>query len=250
MLLGIVPHVDKTIEQGSIGLLAYKDPTSALSEAYRSFKTALSLSTAGGYPRLLQITSSGMGEGKTTTAIGVAMTFIQSGAKVLLVDADLRNPSIHREFGIANDAGLTNYLVNEKSFGDIVNKSSINEKLYVVTAGPQSPNPAELLASNDMSEFLTRAEEQFDVVIIDGPPLLGLADALVISNITYGTVVVIDSGETRKGILVDSLKRLYGVQANVIGTILTKYSQGHSEYKYLYNYYGSSQESSRRRLAS
>ena len=250
-VLGIVPEVDKAIEKGCIGLLAYSDPTSALSESYRSFKTALSLSTAGGYPKILQITSSGIGEGKTTTAIGVALTFIQSGAKVLLVDADLRNPSVHRELGVANDAGLTNFLANEKTVSQILKKSSLNDKLYVITAGPQSPNPAELLASDRMSDFLTKAEGLFDIIIIDGPPVLGLADALVISNITHGTVLVVDSGETRKGVLSDSLKRLQGVQANVIGTILTKYSQGQSEYSYLYNYYGTSQETdSRKRLVS
>jgi capsular exopolysaccharide synthesis family protein len=135
--------------------------------------------------------------------------------------------------------------------GQVVEKCKFNDKLFVLTSGPQSPNPAELLASDKMNEFLSDAEDQFDIVIVDGPPILGLADALVLSNISYGTVLVADSGETRKGVLSDSLKRLRGVQANIIGTILTKYNQGHSEYKYLYNYYGTSQESrSRERIAS
>ena len=250
-VLGIVPHVEKSSSKDCIGMLAYTEPTSALAEAYRSFKTALSLSMAGGHPKILQITSSGIGEGKTTTAIGVAFTFIQSGAKVLLIDADLRNPSIHRQLHIPNESGLTNYLVGEKTLGESVTHSKLHDNLFLVTAGPLSPNPAELLASDKMNEFLSTAEERFDIVIVDGPPVLGLADSLVLSNITYGTVVVVDAGETRKGVLTDSIKRLRAVQANIIGTILTKYNQGHSEYNYLYNYYGSSREtSSRRRLAS
>jgi len=250
-LLGIVPEVDKNTVKGAISLMTFEDPTSAISEAYRSFKTALSLSAAGGYPKILQITSSGVGEGKTTTAIGVALTFIQSGAKVLVIDCDLRNPSVHKDLGIPNEGGLTNYLAGEKTLSQICHKSKIHDNLFIVTAGPQSPNPAELLASQAMNDFLERAENKFDIVIIDGPPVLGLADALVLSDISYGTVLVVDSGETRKGVLSDSLRRLHGVQANILGTILTKYNQGHSEYKYLYNYYGTSAESrTRERLAS
>lgn len=254
-VLGIVPQIDKQEISSSVGMLTHQDPTSALAEAYRSFKTALSLSAAGGYPKTLQIASSGVGEGKTTTAIGVALSFIQAGAKVLLVDGDLRNPSIHKDMDIKNDVGLTNFLAGNEKLGQVVKRSSLNANMWVLTAGPISPNPAELLASEKMKEFLDKAEKQFDVVVVDGPPVLGLADALVLSNITRGTVLVVDAGETRKGVLTDALKRLHGVQANIIGTVLTKYNQGHSEYSYLYNYYGSSENSEKdieenRRLAS
>ncbi len=251
-VLGIVPQINKQETEGSIGMLTHKDPTSALAEAYRSFKTALSLSAAGGYPKVLQIASSGVGEGKTTTAIGVALSFIQAGAKVLLVDGDLRNPSIHKDMDINNKHGLTNFLAGNAKLGEVVERSPINSNLWVLTAGPISPNPAELLASDKMKKFLAKAEKQFDVVVVDGPPVLGLADALVLSNVTRGTVLVVDAGETRKGVLTDALKRLHGVQANIIGTILTKYNQGHSEYSYLYNYYGSSdkENSEDKRLAS
>lgn len=253
-VLGIVPAVDKkSLQDCSVALLTKHDPKSAIAEAYRSFRTALSLSSAGGHPPILHISSSGIGEGKTTTALGAATTLLQTGAKVLLIDADLRSPSIHKELSLPNDLGLTSYIAGDYKLDDVIRVSEVIDGLSVVTAGPIPPNPAELLASERMSEFLARAEEQFDVVIIDGPPVLGLADSLVLSSMSSATVLVVDSEATKKTVLADTLKRLNGVQANVIGTILTKYRNTHSSYRYMYSYYGmqeKSQEKSQEKLAS
>lgn len=250
-VLGIVPEVDKkSIGITSVGLLAKDDPKSPVAEAYRSFRTALSLSTVDGHPSVLHISSSGIGEGKTTTALGASMTFIQAGARVLLVDADLRSPSIHRELSLPNELGLTSYLAGDYRLDKVLHDLTNIDGLWVLPAGPIPPNPAELLASSKMQKFLSTAEEQFDIVIIDGPPVLGLADSLVLSNMASATVLVVDSGTTRKGILSDTMKRLQGVNANVIGTILTKYNQGHSSYHYLYSYYGISKEEKQKKFAS
>ena len=250
-VLGIVPAVDKKAMQiGSVGMLARDDPKSPIAEAYRSFRTSLSLSTVEGHPNILHITSSGVGEGKTTSALSVAFTFIQAGAKVLLVDADLRSPSVHREFALPNTIGLTSFLAGEYKLGKVAHKVKGMQHLWIVPAGPIPPNPAELLASKKMQDFLGNAEDQFDIVIIDSPPVLGLADALVLSNMATATVLVVDSGTTKKGVLNDTMKRLQGVQANLIGTMLTKFNQGHSSYRYLYSYYGLENEEPREKLAS
>jgi capsular exopolysaccharide synthesis family protein len=255
-VVGVVPEVDiDQFENDKISLLTHSDPTSAIAEAYRSFRTALTFSSAGGHPKILHVSSAGSSEGKTTTAISTALTFVQAGAKALLVDCDLRSPSLHKEFSIANETGLTNFLTGEFKLDEIVQKSHV-KNLWLLLAGPIPPNPAELLSSGKMMELLEIAEDNYDVVIIDSPPLLGLADALVLSNLSSATVLVVDAGVTRKGVLEGALKRLRGVNSNIIGTVLTKYGQGRSrysyDYQYNYRYYGTGDEDSdpKKQLAS
>ncbi|TNF98650.1 MAG: polysaccharide biosynthesis tyrosine autokinase [Gammaproteobacteria bacterium] len=235
-VVGVVPEVDiEQFENDKISLLTHSDPTSAIAEAYRSFRTALTFSSAGGHPKILHVSSAGSSEGKTTTAISTAVTFVQAGARVLLLDCDLRSPSLHKEFSVANEIGLTNFLTGEFKLGEIAQKSHV-KNLWLLLAGPIPPNPAELLSSGKMVELLDIAGNNYDVVIIDSPPLLGLADALVLSSLATATVLVVDAGVTRKGVLEGALKRLRGINSNIIGTVLTKYGQGRSRYSYDYHY--------------
>ena len=168
------------------------DFTSPSREAYRSLRTALQFSTEEGVPKALLVTSSRPGEGKSTAAACLAVNFAQLGMRVLLIDGDLRNPSMHTVMGVENGAGLTNYLAGANEASDLV-KPSGTEGLTLLTSGPRPPNPAELLASPRFASLLTTAAESFDVVIVDGPPILGLADAPIIASVASGTLLVIEA---------------------------------------------------------
>lgn len=253
-LLGLIPQVKIPQTKGVItshaGMLTYAEPRSALAEAYRSVRTSLLFSTSSGAPKVMLFTSPGPGEGKTTSALNVAITFTQTGSKVLLVDTDLRNPSIHQIFDLPNVKGLTNYLAGDLKPADISNHTDI-ANLFVITSGPLPPNPAELLSSNKMTELLNLAKEKFDYVILDGPPVLGLADALILAHLASGTVVVVESGVTRQGQLIGALKRLRSAQAMVIGGVLSKLDENNNAYGQYqgYYYYQTSDSEPRNRLS-
>jgi len=240
-VLGVVPAVKK-LDQGAqtVALLSHESPKSAVAEAYRSLRTSLSFSSAEGTPKLLHFTSAAAGEGKTTTALSTAIAVTQIGKQVLLIDADLRNPSLHKELRVSNESGLTNYLAGDYTPAQIVQKTRI-KGLWSICTGPMPPNPAELLSSGKMVELLDQAEQRFDLVVVDSPPVLGLADSLILANMSRATVLVVDAGVTRQGSIRGAIKRLRGAQANLLGAVLTKYGQGGSgygyDYEYSYNYY-------------
>jgi len=154
---------------------------------------------------------------------------------VLLVDCDLRNPSLHQELGLTNEIGLTNYLAGDHTPAQIVRKTRV-KGLWTITTGPIPPNPAELISGGKMLDLLDQGEERFDLVIVDSPPVLGLADSLILANMSRTTVLVVDAGVTRQGAISGAMKRLRGAQANILGAVLTKYGQGGSGYGYDYNY--------------
>lgn len=243
-MLGVIPRVSTSTlhkKAQSLALLAHQDPKSALAEAFRSMRTSLIFSTSEGAPGVLHFTSSNPSEGKTSSSVNTAITFAQTGNKVLLVDADLRNPSLHKVFSFPNTEGLTNYLTSNIEPTQIARATNIDH-LFVVTSGPISPNPVELIASGKMAEFLDLAKEKFDYVIIDGPPVIGLADALVLGNLARATLFVIEAGSTRSGALSASIKRLAGANTRIVGCILAKVGSvgsGHGydyHYSYSYNY--------------
>ena len=239
-MVGVVPEVRLQDESESIALKTWAEPKSAIAEAYRSCRTTLAFSSETGTPKILHIASSIAGEGKTTSAISLALTYVQAGSNVLLVDCDLRNPSLHNELALSNEVGLTNYLVGDHRPSEII-QTGVVDGLYVLTTGPLPPNPAELLDSNRMAEFLDTAADKFDVVILDGPPVLGLADALILANMASASIMVVDAGVTRSGALKGSVQRLRHAHAHVLGVLLVKYGQGRSgygyDYQYHYNYY-------------
>lgn len=248
-VLGVIP----LLKAPETPAKALEDPRSAFSEAYRSVRTALQFSTETGVPRCLLVTSAGPSEGKSTTALTLAKNFAQLGKRVLIVDADLRNPSLHRALGKPNDSGLSNYLAGAAKATEVILATDTPLLMYMPT-GPLPPNPAELLMGPKMLSLLSIAAEKFDQVIIDGPPVMGLADAPILANLATGTLVVIEAGETRIGLARNALKRLYAARAHVIGALLTKFSARHAGYGYGYggyNYYsyGGAQKPEPKRLA-
>ena len=236
-VLGVVPKLKVTEAMRSgIGLGPHLDPTSAFSESYRSVRTALQFSTTSGAPRRLVVTSSSKNEGKSTTALALAINFAQMGKPVLLIDADLRNPALHKMLKIENVRGLSNYLSSNATVLQMVHRTDI-PNLFVMTTGPLPPNPVELLSGMKMLSLLAQAEEHFAHVIVDGPPVLGIADSIVLSNQVENAVFVIESGRTRKGHAKAALKRLQQAGVHPLGVILTKIDSYHDLYGYNSYYY-------------
>lgn len=231
-VLGVIPKLGAKERISD----AAEDARSGFSEAYRSVRATLQFSTDHGVPRTLLITSTGPGEGKSTAALTLARNFAQLGKSVLLIEADLRNPSLHRTLGLeGHGIGLSNLLSGANTLSETL-QSTDYERLSVILAGPLPPNPAELLSGSKLVSLLTVAVERFDQVIIDGPPVLGLADAPILSNITDGTLLMVDAAKTRIRPAQAALKRLLAARARVVGALLSKYDAHTAGYGYGYGY--------------
>jgi capsular exopolysaccharide synthesis family protein len=229
-VLGIIPKLKKT----EVPAQVLRDLRSPFSEAYRSVRTALQFSTDSGVPKVLLVTSASPGEGKSTTAWSLARNFAQLGKRVLLIDGDLRNPSLHRLAEVRGEIGLSNLLAGAANINEAIQDTD-DPRLKIILAGPLPPNPAELLAGSKLISLLTVAAESFDQVIIDGPPVLGIADAPILANAAAGTLLVVEAGKTRIHIAQTALKRLLAARARIIGAVLSKYSHNHG-YGYGYGY--------------
>lgn len=237
-VLGVIPKTPLARgEARPIALVGHEDPRSAFAEAYRSVRTALQFSTASGVPRLLTVTSAMSGEGKTTTALSLAIQFAQAGKRTLLIEADLRKPSLHRILNLDNQVGLTNYLAGGGAQPVDIAKPTHIPNLFAIPSGPLPPNPVDLLSSARMVELLSLAAGKFDQVILDSPPLLGLADALIIGNLCEGTLLTVEMGSTPRGYARGALKRLHGGRVHVLGAILTKLEARAGAYGYYRSYY-------------
>ena len=231
-VLGVVP----LLPAGQSPTQAATDLRSAFSEAYRSVRTALQFATSDGLPRSLFITSATAGEGKTTTAAELASNIALLGKRVVLVDGDLRNPSIHRALGLGNATGLSTLLAGGATLADALQASG-RDNLSVLTAGPLPPNPPELLAGDRLPQLLAELQARCDVVIIDGPPVLGLADAPLLAHQAQSTLLVVSADEGRRDALLSALHRLDAARASVTGLLLTRFDPRHKSEGYGYNYY-------------
>lgn len=230
-VLGMIPeHKGQT--GAAIATQIIREPRSHISEAIRSLRTALSFSTQDGAPHTLFLTSSEPGEGKTSIAVNLAMAYALAGENVLLIDADLRNPSVHSILKLDNRLGLSNYLTGSADFSSTTQTTSV-AGLRVLTSGPLPPDPVELLSGRRIKDLISKSKAEYDRIIIDGPPVLGLADALILGHIADATLVTIHSESTRKADILASLKRLKQAKAHVIGTLMNQISEA-TGYKYLH----------------
>ena len=238
-LLGVVPALkDKESLQTALA-----SPKSSLSESYHALRTSLELSSAKGLPFTLLFTSTGQAEGKSTTAFALARNFAASGKRVLLIDADLRRPSMHRWMVVANQLGLSNMLARHKSFAEVV-QSNQQYNLDFVPSGPLPPNPAELFAGDTLTQLFVDLRERYDLIVIDGPPVLGLADSPRLARATDATLFIVQANGTSRGNARAALKRLHDARVNLVGAVLTKFDAkkvGYgTDYAYGYSYeYGS-----------
>lgn len=215
-------------------LTTVEDPKAMVSEAYRSLRTSLQFALNGKIHVLL-VTSSMQGEGKTTTAINLSIVLAQAGIKTLLIEADLRRPMFAQVFNLPGRKGLSHVLSGEQ-LGEVIQESGV-ANLKVVTAGLIPPNPAELLANGLMGPMLTEAEGEAQLVLIDSPPVLAVTDAVILSTVAEGVLLVTRQGVTRKEALVETVQRLRGAGANVLGTVINDMSTSEGNPYYGQRYY-------------
>lgn len=237
-LMGVIPKLNrKRSSNVPVAMEVHEDPRSTVAEAYRSVRTALQFSTPEGAPKRLVITSTTRNEGKSTTSLSLAINFAQMGQRVLLIDADMRNPTIHKFLGIPNDFGLSNLLSSDNR-GDKMITPTVIPNLSVLTAGPIPPNPVDLLTGPKLLLLLNiTAALGIDYVIVDAPPMLGLADAVVLGNQLQNVLYVVRAGTTRKAQIKSALRRLR--QAGLVprGVVLTQATQ-HAMSQDYESYYG------------
>ena len=209
-----------------------KKPKSIAAESYRTLRTNIQYSSFDNEYRTIVVTSSEPGEGKTVTVGNLALALAQGENKVLLVDCDMRKPSIHKNFRISNESGLTDLLLHKKTMEQVM--VNYNKNLTIVPAGRVSPNPSEMLGSRAMGTFLEEMKSHFDYIVMDTPPLGAVTDAQVLSTKVDGTILVVKAGATKKDVVINSVNLIKKVNGNLIGTVLNGVEQSKNKYYYYY----------------
>jgi capsular exopolysaccharide synthesis family protein len=215
------------------------DPNSQVSEAYQAIRTSVELSTEQGTPKTMMITSSRAGEGKSTTALAMARDAAVGGRKVLLIDADMRRPSLHKLLNKVKEPGLSTFLTQQISAESIIVETD-TPGLFFMPAGPKPPSPAELISGGGIRALLNYLSESYDQIIIDTPPVLGLADAPRMSSVVDATIFVIEANKSQRGSIEGALRRLAAARAHIIGAALVKFDARKADpgYTFLGDYYG------------
>lgn len=234
--LGDVPKINNKsrMSESERDLFVQLNPKDPASEAYRAIRTSLMFSSTEEKPlHSIIITSPGPKEGKTLTLCNLGIAIAQSHKKVLLVDADMRKPRLHEVFKGKNDAGLSSFLSGQEELKDVIQNTEL-ENLSYIAGGPHSPNPSELLTSHKTKGFLDTVKAKYDVILIDTPPIAVVTDALILSKITDGTIVVLESGKTGRRILSRVNRMFNDAQARIAGIILNKVSPSRGGYHYYY----------------
>lgn len=230
-------------------LVTANEPRSANAEAYRILRTNISFSAVDKPLRSIMVTSASPSEGKSVTAANLAVTMAQAGYRTILVDCDLRKPSQQKIFNISNDTGLTNCLLSHANLQNFVRPTRV-ENLRILTTGPLPPNPAELLGSRSMNDLLAALQGDSDVLIVDCPPVLAVADASILSRVIDGVLLIIDSGQTRRESAARAKETLTQAGARVLGVVINRVSRGNSYYAYNNKYYYGKGESGKGRSGS
>ena len=210
-----------------------KIPRSLSAEAYRSLRTSIKFSLIDKPIKTIVVTSSLAGEGKSTVVGNLAYSLSQDGARVLVIDCDLRKPSIHENFLLANEKGLTDVLFGKSDLKGVPKK--IEDSLFLITAGTILPNPPEILGSKEMENLIKELKINFDYIIIDTPPILPVSDTLLLASKADATLIVVKARKTKEKIVKESYERLIEAKANVIGTVLNE-SDKSLDNKYYGNY--------------
>jgi capsular exopolysaccharide synthesis family protein len=252
--LGTIPlqlssngHLRKRLTTLSVGdgkpeppdLITYVRPKSEAAEAYRALRTSILLSSFGAPPKVILVTSALPQEGKTTVSANSALVLAQRGSRVLLLDADLRRPGIQKLFGIKARGGLSTLISGVDKLEDVLMHSTEVPNLWIMPAGPIPPQPAELLSSTLMKEYIARWRNEFDHVVIDTPPCLSVTDAVVLSPDADRVILVARSGKTTKPALRRASELLLQVNARVMGVVLNALDLRSGDGYYHYSYGGS-----------
>ena len=219
-----------------LNLVTQNDPKNPTAEAYRVIRTSIQFAQAGKELKTIAITSCTPNEGKSMTVANLAIVLTQAGKSVLIMDCDMRNPTVHKNFNLSNKVGLSSCISMGTAVADAVQETGI-EGLDALTAGVIPPNPSELLGSERMQNILQRAKEEYDYVLIDTPPVLPVTDSLVLGRMVDGLILVIDSGEIKVEMAREVKNQLVHAGANILGVVLNKVRSEHHGYGYGYYYY-------------
>lgn len=230
-LLGTVPKIDKGTPREAL-----LDRKSHLFDAYLAVQTSLAFTTEHGVPRSFAVTSTRPMEGKSTTALALATTLSRAHRKVILVDGDLRSPSVHQLGGVGHDRGLSNFLTGEDNIASLTFPMD-DFGFTAMSAGPIPPNAAELLTGDRLSLLINRLLQEYDHVVIDSPPVMGLADAPLIASRVEGVIYTVESHSIRSSLVKTALSRLANANAHIVGGVLTKFEARKAHYGYGYGYH-------------
>lgn len=214
-------------------LISLTNPKSPIAEQFRTIRTNIQFSSVDKELQTIIVTSSGPGEGKSTNTANLAVVFAQQGKRVLLIDADLRKPTVHYTFRTENHVGLSNVLTRQLTLEEAISTTA-QEKLWVLSSGPIPPNPSELLGSKNMQVLLEQAKEEYDVIVIDTPPVLAVTDAQILANLADGVVLVVSSGKTERDSAKKAKELLESAQAKILGVVLNNKKAEESHYYYYY----------------
>jgi capsular exopolysaccharide synthesis family protein len=219
-------------------MVLWRAPTSSFAEAFRQIRANIDFATASQPARVLLVSSPGPSEGKSTIISNLSVAFAQTGKRVLVIDGDLRRPSLHRLFEIkSREPGVSNLLAHQGvSIDDVVRQTQV-EGVSLIPSGPSPPNPAELLGSADMTQLLEDLKARYDLILVDSPPMLPVADGSIMASKVDGLVVVVDGFGTRSSALKATLDMVRSTQVNLIGVIINKLKRPRFGYGYGYHYY-------------
>jgi len=238
---------DKLAKIKGIELINDLYPQFYISEDYRTIRTSILLSSASTPPKAITFSSSLPQEGKTATVANIAVAFAQLKKEVLVLDADLRKPRLHRIFKMRNAVGLSSYLTGRSSFEEVIQKTSV-DNIWLIPSGPLPPNPAELLDSEKMKELIEEAKTKFDFVLIDTPPVLAVIDPVITSSFSEGTVFVIKAGETPRKPFLKAVEEFKRAKTKIIGVLFNEikikkegYHSSYYRHYYRQHYYGDDQ---------
>ncbi|MCX7971000.1 MAG: CpsD/CapB family tyrosine-protein kinase [Negativicutes bacterium] len=225
-------------------LIVASAPKSIPSEAYRVLRTNLHYAEADRELKTILFTSAGPGEGKSTVSANVALAFAQDGKRVLLVDCDLRKPTVATSFGISKSPGLTNILVENINWRDCVARTEFSANLEAIPCGPIPPNPSEILGSGKMLRFIEEVKGEFDLVVFDAPPVIAVTDACVLAGKVDGVVLVLRAEVVRPEMAQKAKALLDTAKASILGAVINDINvhEKHHYYYYYYYYYGQSRQ--------
>ncbi len=221
----------------NLNIITISNPKSPISEAYRTLRTNIQFSSIDLKPKTLLITSSSPREGKTTTAVNLAVSIAQGEKKTILIDCDLRKPKIHTIFKISNETGgLSNILIDETKAEQGIKETEI-PNLYMLPSGKTPPNPSELLSSQKMQHFMEYLRQNFDYIVIDSPPLIVVTDAQILSKYSDACILIVAAGESDRNAVIKAKELLCNVNAKLIGVVLNKIDASKERYYKFYHYY-------------
>ena len=240
-ILTWIPEFEKNGKKGTKKheFIILDKPDASSSEAFRALRARLQFSKIAAPIKTILVTSSAEAEGKTVVALNLAGSFAKTNKKTVLIDCDLRKPRIHRIFGMNKNPGLVNYLFNQNLLEDIIWQSESVDNLYYINSGSIPPDPAEVLESNAMKNFLEEMRKRFDVIILDSAPIIAVIDSEILAKMVDGTILVVSADRTDTELMVDAVELLKKDSAPFLGTVLNnfKYKNGYGYYyKYYYNY--------------